>query len=44
MKRPVTALLFLLAAVLIAVGIWQGQPALVLRKAIRICLECVGIG
>lgn len=44
MKRRITALLFVLAAALIAVGIWQGQPALVLRKAIRICLECVGIG
>lgn len=30
--------------VLIAVGCILGQPDSVLAKAIRICLECVGIG
>ncbi len=30
--------------VLIAVGCILGQPDSVLVKAIRICLECVGIG
>lgn len=30
-------LLFLL------IGLFQGQDAAVLRKAIRICLECIGI-
>lgn len=29
---------------LIALGIGQGQPAQVMAKAIRICMECVGIG
>lgn len=29
---------------LILVGISAGQPREVLAKAIRICLECVGIG
>lgn len=33
------------AAVLLCVlGIWQGQHEAVLAKAIRICMECVGIG
>ena len=40
----ITALLLLLAAVLIIVGILAGQPDSVLAKAVRICLECVGIG
>ena len=29
---------------LIAYGILSGQAGLVLQKAIRICLECVGLG
>ena len=32
------------AALLIAVGIAAGQPDDVLVKAVRICMECVGIG
>lgn len=45
MKRNYPAALALAAAaVLIAVGIAQGQPAQVLAKAIRVCMECVGIG
>ncbi len=28
----------------LAVGLIQGEAALVLDKAIRICLECIGVG
>ena len=30
--------------VLVVTGILAGDPAAVLQKAIRICMECVGIG
>lgn len=45
MKKNLPAWLALVsAALLIAVGILEQQPSQVLVKAIRVCLECVGIG
>ncbi len=32
------------AAAMIAVGIVRQEYVLVLQKAVRICLECIGIG
>ncbi len=32
------------ALAFIIIGISQGDAAVVLRKAIRICLECIGVG
>ena len=38
-------LLFLVIAVsFLGYGIVRGEPALVLKKAVRICLECIGLG
>ncbi|HIT57043.1 MAG TPA: thioredoxin [Candidatus Galloscillospira stercoripullorum] len=25
-------------------GIWRGEPGEVLRKAVTICMECIGLG
>ncbi|MBP5153218.1 MAG: thioredoxin [Lachnospiraceae bacterium] len=34
----------ILGAILIIAGVILGQPAAVLAKAVRICMECVGLG
>lgn len=45
MKKKVIAVCLIVASVvLIAVGIVLKQNSSVLSKAVRICLECVGIG
>ena len=48
-KKPVLrwiafAALVAIAVLCIGLGIVQEQPNAVLQKAIRICLECIGIG
>ena len=44
MKRWATAALLGTGAALVTAGILLGDPESVFMKAIRICLECVGIG
>lgn len=29
---------------MIALGVFRGETAVVLKKAVRICLECIGVG
>ena len=36
--------LFVTGAVFLLIGIGSGQAGEVLKKAIRVCLECIGIG
>lgn len=44
MKNRAALLAALAGLALAAAGIMQGQNAAVMTKAIRVCLECVGIG
>lgn len=48
MKRQIRTILFVALAIagaaFVAYGIASGQAAAVLNKAIRICMECIGIG
>ncbi|MCI8626741.1 MAG: hypothetical protein HFI40_10745 [Lachnospiraceae bacterium] len=36
--------ILLLSLVFIGIGIWQEEYLEVMEKAVRICLECIGIG
>lgn len=36
--------LLLLAAVFVVLGVLREENAVVLQKAVNICLECIGIG
>lgn len=43
-KALVQSLLLLAGILMICFGIWRGEAETVLSKAIRLCMECVGIG
>lgn len=37
-------LLLLAAFASMAFGIWRGETALIFHKAVRVCMECIGLG
>lgn len=43
-KKSVAPILLVLSTLMILYGAWDGEAAIVLRKATKICLECIGIG
>ncbi len=34
----------LLGVLFVLAGVWRGEMGMVLKKAVNICLECIGIG
>ena len=43
-KAAAQAVLLMAGAAMLCFGVWRGKAATVLSKAIKLCLECVGIG
>ncbi len=44
LPRKYTYIMIVVAAALIAFGVYRGEVLTVLAKATRICMECIGIG
>ena len=42
--RLIAILALVLGIVLVIAGIFRGEATVVLQKATRICMECIGIG
>jgi len=44
-KRTVIRMVIIATGVaMMAIGIWQGELTAIIRKAVVVCLECIGIG
>ena len=43
-KAAAQAVLLIVGIAMLCFGAWCGEAAVVLSKAIKLCLECVGIG
>jgi len=44
LRLALSAALLAVGAAMVLIGIFHNEAAAVLRKAILICLECIGIG
>lgn len=43
-KNHVACALILLGVILLAIGVGQAEHQIVFRKAVTICMECIGLG
>lgn len=43
-KNWITGGIVLLAAVFLTIGVLRGENTVVWRKAVNLCMECIGLG
>ena len=43
-KTALQIILLVIGIIMLCFGIWRGEAEAVFSKAIKLCLECVGIG
>ena len=43
-KNRSAAAVLLIGLLFVVVGVWRGEVEVVFRKAINICMECIGLG
>lgn len=43
-KNRAALLILALGAAFLAIGVWRGEDQTVFRKAVNICMECIGLG
>ena len=43
-KNRSAAAVLLIGLLVVAVGVWRGEVEVVFRKAVNICMECIGLG
>jgi hypothetical protein len=44
LKNKLRDVLLVVACVMVGIGLFNGEYTAVYEKAVRICLECIGIG
>lgn len=44
MEKIIFEIIFICSLIFIVIGLIQNEHLIVLEKAVRICLECIGIG
>ena len=44
LRNTLRAAIITVGVMLMAFGIWQGELTAIMRKAVLVCLECIGIG
>lgn len=43
-KNRSAAAVLLIGLLFVTVGVWRGEVEVVFRKAVNICMECIGLG
>ena len=43
-RNRASAVLLAAAVLCLALGVWRGETETVFRKAVNICMECIGLG